>query len=115
MPHSLSKSLIFLQYLIRVIFAIYMPKWAARIWREITDVRPERLQDITPDDIKAEGVHITYSGTEYWKVSHPHSDFAKLWNRLNAKRGYSWESNPWVWRIESKRYGDDKNTADNQG
>jgi hypothetical protein len=36
----------------------------------------------------------------------PVEAFADIWNSINAKRGYSWESNPWVWVVEFKRKGD---------
>lgn len=83
--------------------SIHMPRWASRITLEITGIRVERLQEITPDDIKAEGIDVTYTGTKQWSVGMPYSDMAKLWDSLNAKRGYGWEVNPWVWVIEFKK------------
>jgi len=82
--------------------SIHMPRWASRINLEITEVRVERVQDISIEDIKLEGVDITYSGSEQWKVGFPHSDMAKLWNSINAKRGYGWDTNCWVWVISFK-------------
>lgn len=82
----------------KVIPSIHMPKWATRLWLEVLDVRAERLQEISISDLRAEGlvfgVGATNQGYIQWK---------ELWNKLNAKRGYSWESNPWVWRYEFKR------------
>ena len=74
--------------------SIFMPRWASRITLEITEVRVERLQEITFEDFKKEGIEMDGS----WDGS-----FARLWDSLNAKRGYSWESNPWVWVISFRR------------
>ena len=87
--------------------AIFMPREAARIFLRVTDVRAERLQDITNIDAMKEGVSIEnwtkrggYDGADsiHWRES-----FAELWNSINAKRGYSWDTNPWVWVIEFER------------
>jgi len=73
---------------------IHMPKEAARLWLVVESVRPERVRDITEDDAFAEGV-----GGGDW-LGDPVGEFAKLWDRINAKRGYPWDANPWVWRIQ---------------
>jgi hypothetical protein len=70
--------------------SIFMPRWASRITLEITDVRVERVQDITEADAVSEGLE---------RREH----FIRLWDKLNEKRGYSFDSNPWVWVIEFKR------------
>jgi len=70
---------------------IHMPKEAARLWLPVKAMRVERVQDITNEDVQAEG--FAPWGDKYAR-------FADLWDSLNAKRGYSWESNPWVWVIE---------------
>ena len=76
--------------------SIFMPRWASRITLEITDVRVERLQDITLDDIHAEGSLIAdEQGAAGW--------YMDLWDFLNAKRGFGWETNPFVWVISFKR------------
>lgn len=76
--------------------SIFMPKWFARIFLEITNIRVERVQDISLEDCKAEG--ISNDPTEDWREL-----FMELWDSLNAKRGYSWQTNPWVWVITFKR------------
>lgn len=87
--------------------SIHMPKKAARIWLEVTDVRVERLQDITPNDIAAEGLpsyiippgHKHYNNVcgEKWLG---YEWFRDLWDSFNSKRGHGWETNPWVWVVE---------------
>jgi len=79
----------------------FMPKTLARIWLEVTDVRIERLQDITIKDICSEG--LAESIYDFKPVQKGIEIFANLWDSLNAKRGYSWESNPYVWVYEFKR------------
>jgi hypothetical protein len=74
--------------------SIHMPRWASRLILKITNVRAERLQDITAEDAFAEGI----SGGDW--LGDPIGTFAQLWDSINAKRGYSWDSNPWVWAIE---------------
>ncbi|KKK61125.1 hypothetical protein LCGC14_3017480 [marine sediment metagenome] len=81
-----------------------MPRWASRINLEITGVRVERLQEITWQDCKAEGITLE---TDLFPTVNPESKyldrFKRLWDFLNAKRGYGWSANPWVWVIEFKR------------
>ena len=95
--------------------SIFMPRWASRITLEITEVRVERLQEISDEDAIAEGIerHTDSGNNIFWfeVASDYHGStqsvtaieaFGKLWDSLNAKRGYSWESNPWVWVINFK-------------
>jgi hypothetical protein len=81
--------------------SIHMPRWASRITLEVTAVRVERLQDIRTQDIIAEGIledeHYLGAANRY---RHP---FQELWDAINAKRGYGWESNPYVWVVSFKR------------
>ena len=141
--------------------SIFMPRWASRITREITDLRAERLQEITNEDAEAEGAtrypvkisqgRVYQALTDYSYEAYPlkwgfekgerlkadfpslglarfysldkkdgqcihlspkeafslledeamtyRDAFANLWDSLNAKRGYSWDFNPWVWPI----------------
>jgi hypothetical protein len=88
--------------------SIHMPKVAARIWLEVTNVRVERLQEIATDDAKAEGVlqpGVIPSNTliRNTEGSIPRTNFKILWDSLNAKRGYGWDSDPWVWVVSFKR------------
>lgn len=83
--------------------SIFMPRRASRIERVITGLRAERLQNITGRDCFVEGViqprpptDITYVGDTSLFAR---QDFIKLWDSLNAKRGYSWDFNPWCWPI----------------
>jgi hypothetical protein len=75
--------------------SIHMPRWASRITLEITDVRVERVQDISEDDARAEGV--TPHHPTIRNVHRLH--FSDLWERINGPRGYGWDANPWVWCI----------------
>jgi len=92
--------------------SIFMPRWASRITLEITDVRIERVQDISEADAKAEGIfqsgaHGAYAPRYYeaWIGDRCISNesgvyvFRCLWDSINAKRGYSWDSNPFVWVV----------------
>ena len=72
--------------------SIHMPREAARIFLRVTNVRVERVQDITAHDAIREGME---SEIPFDTVD----EFKELWNNLNAKRGYGWESNPWVWVV----------------
>ncbi len=86
----------------KVIPSIHMPKWASRITLEITGVRVERLQDISFSDILDEGIPYQGSG-DHDAEAKCYEAYMALWNKINIKRGYSWEVNPFVWVIEFKR------------
>ena len=73
-----------------------MPRWASRLTLEITNVRYERLQDISDADVLAEGFGDV--GRCY-----RNSEFIVTWDSLNAKRGFGWAKNPWVWVLEFKK------------
>lgn len=75
--------------------SIHMPRWASRLTLEVTGVRVERVQDISEDDARAEGV--------YPYADNPRRFFQELWNSINGARGYGWNSNPWVWVVEFRR------------
>jgi len=78
--------------------SIHMPKEAARIWLKVTKVRVQRLQDITNDDAKAEGV---ICATDNSGMMHRHK-FRVLWDSITDTQT-SWDANPWVWVIEFER------------
>lgn len=89
--------------------ARFMYKWAARISLEIDQVRIERVQEITSggyvmeSDVQKEGCPFE---TDYCSFGQKELDwFVDTWGRINGKRGYSWEANPWVWMIEFKPDG----------
>ncbi|BBV77072.1 hypothetical protein STW0522RAO56_31260 [Raoultella planticola] len=90
--------------------SIHMPRWASRITLEITDVRVERLNDISEGGATAEGIRPAgsllpdYPGT----FLTPKGDFAtakvafqRLWESIYGEE--NWKANPWVWVIEFKR------------
>ncbi len=84
--------------------SIFMPKWASRILLEVTDVRVERVQEITIDDIEAEGVYRIEDGQDCGRDTFLNTgNFLDLWDSINAKRGFGWNTNPWVWVVEFKR------------
>ena len=80
--------------------SIHMPKAAARIFLEVLSVDIEQLQDITQEDCEAEGIPSTNGrkmGEPFWNAFCI-SNFSTLWDSINAKRGYSWNSNPRVYK-----------------
>lgn len=87
--------------------SIHMPKEAARIFLRIKDVRAERLQDITCDEIIKEGLEITGDTISDDAIRFVKAVFAtKVWNDTIKKSDldlYGWDANPWVWVIEFER------------
>lgn len=79
--------------------SIHMPREAARILLRVISVHPERVQDITEEDARAEGVLATDQASECGY----RSSFRELWNELNKKRGHDWYTNDWVWVIRFER------------
>jgi hypothetical protein len=83
----------------RKVPSIHMPRWASRLTLEVTDVRVERVRDISVADCRAEGVDGGEGTTELgWRYS-----FGSLWNSINQSRGYGWNENPWVWCLSFRR------------
>lgn len=89
--------------------SIHMPKEAARIWLKVTDVRVERLHEITEDGAKAEGANWKNGQNVGWEEKMNRTAierFAEIWNSTIKKSDldrYSWQANPWVWVIEFER------------
>lgn len=91
--------------------SIHMPKEAARIWLKVTDVRVERLQEITEECAKKEGAidnrgFIHSPDNEYDSVHTAREHFAEIWDSTIKKSDldrYGWDANPWVWVIEFER------------
>jgi hypothetical protein len=96
--------------------SIHMPRWASRITLEIRDVRVERVQEIAEADAIAEGLkplaghRTTVQDRDGSPLgAHENADyparerFHDFWDSLNAKRGYGWDSNPWVWVVDFSR------------
>lgn len=98
--------------------SLFMPKKAARIWLEITNIRVERLNDISTTDAINEGIEscgppcgmgidpfegrwYKNYGEEGFSPMPPKECFRKLWESINGTG--SWADNPWVWAIEFKR------------
>jgi len=95
--------------------ARFMPRWASRLTLEITDVRVQRVQDISGEDAADEGVNVARCGCDVCRMSSVMCpadasshilEFASLWELINAKRGHGWDANPWVWAITFRRVGE---------
>lgn len=96
--------------------SIHMPKEAARIWLKVTNVRLERLQDITEDGAKAEGIGEEWA-MSWWSPTYYDPDsggypkyrdtFAfEVWDKTVKKSdldSYGWDANPYVWAISFER------------
>ena len=99
--------------------SIHMPRRASRIQLKVTGIRIERLQDICGDDAVAEGITTTKFWTPKETNDYPFNDkmwddyhfwnhypqiaYKRLWESINAKRGFGWDMNPWVWCISFER------------
>jgi hypothetical protein len=101
--------------------SIHMPRWASRITLEITSVRVERVQAISLDDARAEGIPqmhgeaaalglspvrtastVAPDERDHWDNSTSRENFARLWDTINGAKA-PWSANPWVWVVEFKR------------
>lgn len=88
--------------------SLHMPKDAARIFLRVTNVRVERLQEITEEEAGAEGAvdnrgFIHSYDNEYTHIHTAREDFAEIWNNTVKKSDidrYGWNANPWIWVIK---------------
>lgn len=88
--------------------SIHMPKEAARIWLEVTNVRVERLRDITGLSVQKEGIEVEPNecAGKFDFVSELFLLFQRLWDSTIKKSDldrYGWQANPWVWVVEFER------------
>ncbi len=105
--------------------SIHLPRRKSRIDLEVINIRVEQVQDISKEDSVAESVdmgqiiyregddtHNLHRKWLYENYGHPMANtrvigeedlFHALWDSINAKRGYGWDTNPWVWVIEFRR------------
>lgn len=81
--------------------ARFMPRWVSRLTLEITEVRVERVQDISEHDARNEGVRGNAGGA--WGCEGLLQDFEELWDSIHHKDGLHWDANPYVWVIGFKR------------
>lgn len=88
----------------RPLTPLFMPRWASRLMLEVTGLRVERLVEISPADVIAEGVEcLPEEGTLSW-ATNCRDRFAMTWNAINGRRkGCAWRDNPWVWIVEFRR------------
>lgn len=85
--------------------SIHLPRWGSRLTLQVTAVGVERIRQINEVDAIAEG----YAGRRWnrsakdYEGQTAHSQFKSSWDKLNAKRGFGWDVNPWVWVVSFKR------------
>lgn len=100
--------------------SIHMPRWACRLTLRVTGVRVERVQDISEEGATAEGIDMPRCDCTEWACENcmgtgwgarPTEIFAGLWDSINAKRGYGWDANPWVWVVEFERIESNQDAA----
>ena len=93
----------------------FMPRWASRILLEVTERRIQRIQDISAEDVEAEGINVT----RHWPLIPPvdlsdeqldalilrvaHRLMKKRWDSLYAAKGHPFDANDWVWAISFRR------------
>lgn len=85
--------------------SIHMPRFASRLTLEITDVRVQRLRDISEEDAKAEGAEKATPTPDGYVADADGTclaGFEALWDSINAKRGFGWDANPWIWALTFK-------------
>ena len=94
--------------------SIFLRRRDSRITLDITEVRVQRLQEISEEDAQAEGVE-WHDGVKAWRSydllgqtpfleKTAAGSFRTLWDSINAKRGFGWDTNPWIWAITFPQY-----------
>jgi hypothetical protein len=88
--------------------SIHMPREAARLFLKVINVKVERLQSISRMDIKAEGIYQACLNCGKGECVDTldcglKQGFKNIWDSLNEKSGYGWDTNPWVWVIEFEK------------
>lgn len=83
--------------------SMFMPRWASRITLEVTEVRCERLHEISDADAIAEGIEID---KEQFPCLVPRAAFKELWDSIHNKKASHWYSNPWVFCYTFRRLDD---------
>ncbi len=95
--------------------SLFLPKSLSRLWLQVEEVRIERLQDITEEDAKAEGVLLHERGKYYlnyrdqrngltqfiYNCHTASQSFRTLWDEINSYPN-NWRENPWVWVVKFK-------------
>ena len=81
----------------------FMPRWASRITLEVLSVRVQRVQEISDFDAFQEGVEAVEADTDDGHCLSFTAGFRSVWDHINAKRGFGWSVNPWVWVVEFRR------------
>jgi hypothetical protein len=71
----------------------FMPRWASRITLLVTDVRVQRIQEISESDMMDEGVRGKFNGEKYFPIRFV---FKELWDSIYLKKGMGWDTNLWV-------------------
>lgn len=98
---------------------LFMPRKYARIFLKVTDIRVERLQDISPSEAIREGVnkYDVYEDGRFFAYQDysqkacnrfqgcvsPVGSYQTLWDSINLAKGFGWNSNPYVWVVEFER------------
>lgn len=83
--------------------SMFMPKAVARVWLEITGVRVQRIQEISPRDIIEEGIRQRVDLHPRDAMYVEKKAFVQLWDTINEKKGFAFHTNPWVWVISFNR------------
>ena len=93
--------------------SIHMPREAARIFLRVTNVRVERLQEITTEGIEQEGFYCdsNYTKDHFAYAPGMRIHFSRVWDEIYSGKGYGWDVNPWVFVYEFERVSEDGSKA----